>query len=158
VGTLGKAFGSIGGFVACSSVCRDFLVNRARSFIYATALPPASAAAARAAVERVRQDPCIGRRLLERARWFHGCLEGQGFSLPAWQSQIIPVVVGDNGKAVELARRLGDLGLLVTAVRPPTVPVGTARLRLSVTLSHEPSDLEQAARTMGETAREMGLL
>jgi 8-amino-7-oxononanoate synthase len=157
LGTLGKALGSAGGFVACGSVCRDYLVNRARSFMYATALPPPSAAAALAAVERIGQDPAMGSRLLERSRSFHALLREQGLPVAAWRSQIVPVLVGDNDKAVELARRLLEQGLLVTAVRPPTVPVGTARLRLSVSLAHESADLERAAALIGETARGMGV-
>ena len=157
LGTLGKALGSAGGFVACDSVCQDYLVNRARSLIYATALPPPSAAAALAAVERIEQDPAMGPRLLERARAFHALLREQNLPVAAWHSQIIPVRVGDNDKTAELARRLLAQGLLVTAIRPPTVPAGTARLRLSVNRIHEPADLEYAAAQIGKTAREMGL-
>jgi 7-keto-8-aminopelargonate synthetase-like enzyme len=125
--------------------------------MYATALPPPSAAAALAAVERIGQDPAMGSRLLERSRSFHALLREQGLPVAAWRSQIVPVLVGDNDKAVELARRLLEQGLLVTAVRPPTVPVGTARLRLSVSLAHESADLERAAALIGETARGMGV-
>ncbi|MDI6774888.1 MAG: 8-amino-7-oxononanoate synthase [Verrucomicrobiota bacterium] len=157
LGTMGKALGSAGGFVACAAVCRDYLVNRARSFIYATALAPPAAAAALAAVERIEQDSDMGARLLERARAFHSLLREQGLPVAAWRSQIIPIQVGDSDKTVELARRLMGQGLLATAIRPPAAPAGTARLRLSVSLAHAPADLECAAARIGRTAREMGL-
>ena len=154
-GTLGKALGSLGGFIACSAESRDFLINCARSFIFATALPPACLGAALGAVERIAQDPDMGEQLLKRAEFFHGRLMAEGLPLPAFASQIIPVPVGANDAAVALARRLRERGLLVTAVRPPTVPQGTARLRLSVTLSHTETDLEQAAAQIGASFRNM---
>jgi 7-keto-8-aminopelargonate synthetase-like enzyme len=97
----------------------------------------------------------MGARLLKRAEFFHGRLMAEGLPLPAFASQIIPVPVGANDAAVALARRLRERGLLVTAVRPPTVPQGTARLRLSVTLSHTEADLEQAAVQIGAAFRNM---
>jgi glycine C-acetyltransferase/8-amino-7-oxononanoate synthase len=157
VGTLGKALGSQGGFVACQDVWREYLVNRARSFIYATALAPACVGAALGAVEAIERDPGMGERLLGRARVFHEQLREQGLRLPEFESQIIPVMVGENKQAVELAARLHQEGLLVTAVRPPTVPAGTARLRLSITLAHDEGHLAWAAEQIGRVAREMGV-
>lgn len=157
VGTLGKALGSVGGFVACDREVRRFLLNRCRSFVFATALPPPSAAAALAAVERLRADPGLGEALLSRVRAFHGALAARGLRLPAPGTQILPVHVGGNAEAVALAARLREEGLLVTAVRPPTVPAGTARLRLSVTLAHDPATLARAAETIGRAAREAGI-
>ncbi len=157
VGTLGKALGSHGGFVVCSRKTREYLVNCARSFIYSTALPPPSVAAALGAIEQIEGDPAMGRRLLELARGFHRLLLAEGLRLPEFGSQILPVHVGDNRRALELATRLRERGLLVTAIRPPTVPEGTARLRLSVTLAHSPEDLACAAREIGGIAREMGV-
>jgi 8-amino-7-oxononanoate synthase len=116
-GTLGKALGSLGGFVACSRQTREYLVNCARSFIYATALPPASVAAALGAIERIEADPGMGERLLELARGFHGALRAEGLELPEFGSQILPVQVGDNHRALELASALRERGLLVRAPR-----------------------------------------
>ena len=158
IGTLGKALGSYGGFVACSKTVRDYLVNRARSFIYSTALPPASVAAALAAVSIVGADPAPSAALLARARSFRAMLQERGFELQPFESQIIPVLVGDNRKALELATLLSERGILVKAIRPPTVPAGTARLRLSVTLAHTKSDLEFAADEMADAARQLGML
>ena len=153
LGTLGKALGSLGGFVACSRQMREYLVNCARSFIYATALPPASAAAALGAIEAIERDPGMGARLLEQARAFHRALRAEGLEMPEFGSQILPVLVGENRRALELASTLRERGLLVTAVRPPTVSEGTARLRLSVTLAHTAEDLSAAAAEIGSMAR-----
>jgi 7-keto-8-aminopelargonate synthetase-like enzyme len=133
------------------------LVNCARSFIYSTALPPASVAAALGAIEQIERDPAIGKRLIELARGFHLSLLSEGLRLPEFCSQILPIHVGDNRRALELATRLRERGLLVTAVRPPTVPEGTARLRLSVTMAHTDEDLAQAAAEIGSVARQMGV-
>ena len=157
VGTLGKALGSVGGFVACDARLREYLVNRARSFVFATALPPPSAGAALGALDRLGSDPGLGDALLGRARAFHGALAARGLSLPPFASQILPVHVGGNAEALALASRLRAEGLLVTAVRPPTVPAGTARLRLSVTLAHGPGTLAAAADLVAGAAREAGI-
>jgi 8-amino-7-oxononanoate synthase len=156
VGTLGKALGSLGGFIVCAGRWREFLVNRARSFIYATALAPACVGAALGAVEVIERDRTMGERLLEQSREFHRMLREQGLDLPEFESQIIPVRVGGNEQAVQLAERLRQEGVLVTAIRPPTVPAGTARLRLSVTLAHGEDALTWAAERIGHAAREVG--
>ena len=156
-GTLGKALGSLGGFVICRPLLRDYLVNQTRSFIYATALPPACVAAALGAIDLIRTDPGIGERLLSNARGFHAALQKQGLRLEEFGSQIVPIHVGDNRRAVELAERLRTRGLITTAIRPPTVPQGTSRLRLSVTLAHTPEDLAWAAEEIGTVARAMGI-
>jgi 8-amino-7-oxononanoate synthase len=156
-GTLGKALGSLGGFVVCSRETREYLVNCARSFIYSTALPPANVAAALGAIEQIERDPMMGRRLLDLASDFHKLLLAEGLRLPEFHSQILPVHVGDNRRALDLATRLRERGLWVTAIRPPTVPEGTARLRLSVTMAHTPEDLAFAASEIGLIARQMGV-
>ncbi|HEY3489271.1 MAG TPA: 8-amino-7-oxononanoate synthase [Candidatus Deferrimicrobiaceae bacterium] len=153
LGTLGKSLGSFGGFAACSATVRRFLVNRARSFIYATALPPGVAAAALAAVGIVLAEPALGAGLLDRARAFHVLLSDAGLRLPPFSSQILPVHVGDNRRALEFAKRLRDKDLLAVAIRPPTVPAGTARLRLSVTRAHSEEDLAHAAAAIADVAR-----
>jgi 7-keto-8-aminopelargonate synthetase-like enzyme len=154
---LGKALGSLGGFLVCCADAREYLVNRARSFIYSTALPPPSVAAALGAIEEIERDPSMGERLLALARGFHAALGAEGLRLPEFCSQILPVQVGDNRRALELASRLRQRGLVVTAVRPPTVPEGTARLRLSVTLAHSAEELAFAASEIGAAARALGV-
>jgi 7-keto-8-aminopelargonate synthetase-like enzyme len=108
-------------------------------------------------VERLRAEPGLGDALLARARAFQEALRARGLAVPALGTQILPVQVGGNAEAMALAARLREEGLLVTAVRPPTVPVGTARLRLSVTLAHEPEVLDRVAEAIGLAAHAAGI-
>lgn len=155
--TLSKALGSYGGFVACSEELKALLVNRARSFIYSTGLPPASAGAALAALGIIQAEPQLGATLLGRAERFRRRLRELGLNVMASESQIIPLLIGENAKALSLSARLKAKGILATAIREPTVPRGTARLRLSVTLAHSDDDLTHAAETIAECARLEGL-
>lgn len=157
VGTLSKSLGSYGGFVACTRPFRDLLVNRARSFIYSTGLPPAAAAAAREALRIIAADPTLATRLRERSAGFSAALATAGLEIQSRDSQIIAIIVGDNGETAGRAEALQREGLLVTAIRPPTVPAGTARLRLSVTLAHEGGDLERAAQLIARSIRGVGV-
>lgn len=145
VGTLGKALGSYGGFCACKAEIRDYLINQTRTFIFSTALPPPVVAAADAALSICREGN-LGNELLSRTDCFAKAL-GLPTSPP---SQIIPLVIGPNAKAIQTAKRLRDEGILVTAIRPPTVPPGTARLRLSVTLALSERELQRAARAIAK--------
>lgn len=158
VGTLSKALGGYGGFVACSPRIRDFLINRARSFIYSTGLPPACIASAREAVAIVAAHPEMGKKLLDKTRRFRRLLETAGFKLPAFESQIIQIPIGSNEKALQFSKLVIDQGLFVRAIRPPTVPPGTARVRLSMTLSMTEPSLKKAAAIMADAAREAGLI
>ena len=144
MGTLSKALGGYGGFVACSKALADWFVNRARSFIYSTAPPPAAVGAALGALEVLEAEPELGAELLRRARVFRNALAEAGLEVGSSESPIVPIIVKENGKALLLSERLVQDGILVVPVRPPTVPVGTARLRLSVTLAHEEKDLASA--------------
>jgi 8-amino-7-oxononanoate synthase len=157
-GTLSKALASYGGFVCCSAALRALLIQRSRPFIYSTALPPASAAAALAALEVVRRRPELGPKLLARAESFRRQLEAAGLRVMPSDTQIIPLLVGDNAKAVRLSERLKTEGILAPAIREPTVPRGTARLRLSVTLAHDADDLRRAAAAIAGAAAEEGLM
>jgi 8-amino-7-oxononanoate synthase len=158
MGTLSKAFGAYGGFVACSENTRSLLVNRSRSFIFSTAMPPAVVGAALGALAQIQAHPEWGRELLIRADRFRTMLKDAGLDTGYSRSQIIPVIIGGNRETLSLADRLRKKGILAIAVRPPTVPEGTARLRLSVTLAHSPQDLEHAARIIIETAKSEAVL
>jgi 8-amino-7-oxononanoate synthase len=158
VGTLSKALGGYGGFVACSAAVREFLVNKARSFIYSTGLPPSCIASASAAVDIIRSSADIGDRLLDKARRFREKLVALGYSLPAFESQILHVPIGSNEKALEFSGLLMEKGLFVRAIRPPTVPAGTARVRLSITLAMTDEALNAAAGTMAASARKVGII
>jgi 8-amino-7-oxononanoate synthase len=145
MGTLSKALGGYGGFVACSSDLRQLLVNRARAFIYTTGLPPAAVGSALGALAVLEKTAEAGSELLARAAVFRQRLRDGGLDILNSQSQIIPVLIGENSKTLAMAQRLQSKGILSVAIRPPTVPEGTARLRLSVTLDHSEGDLERAA-------------
>jgi 7-keto-8-aminopelargonate synthetase-like enzyme len=153
MGTLSKALGSQGGFAACSTEWRALLVNNARSFIYSTGLAPASAGAAIGALEILERDPGMGARLLLRAAAVRDCLKAAGLNTGASASQIIPVIVGDTERAVRVMRRLRDAGMLAVAIRPPTVPAGTARIRLSITLEHTDADLARLTDAVIDAVR-----
>lgn len=157
MGTLSKALGGYGGFVACGESLRAWLINKARAFIYTTAPPPAVLGAALGALMVLSKRPEMGHELLARAAGFRDALKAAGLDTLNSASQIVPVQVGDNAKALSLSRRLKEDGILAVAIRPPTVPPGTARLRFSVSLAHEPADLEEAARKIIAAARAEGL-
>ena len=158
VGTLSKALGSYGGFVACSDAARRFFVNKARSFIFSTGLAPSCVAAGQAAVATITEKPELGEALLTRARQFHADLARTGLEMRDFESQIIPIIVGGNETATNLANGIVQRGIFVRAVRPPTVPTGTARLRLSVTLSMTEESLREAARTIAAVAAQVGAM
>jgi glycine C-acetyltransferase/8-amino-7-oxononanoate synthase len=142
VGTLSKALGCAGGFVAGSQTLIDFLRNRARSLIYSTALPPAVCAAATAAVDFVRSEE--GDRRRDRL-WRNVSEVKNGLSALGIQNEsrspIVPIIIGDEGAAVETSRKLYERGIFVPAIRFPTVPKGKARLRVTVTALHESGDI-----------------
>ncbi|MDR3566816.1 MAG: 8-amino-7-oxononanoate synthase [Syntrophobacteraceae bacterium] len=153
MGTLSKALGGYGGFIACSVALRELLVNRARAFIYTTGLPPSVVGSALGALSVIEKAGNPGTRLLDRAAVFRKRLEAAGLDVLNSKSQIIPVLLGDNGRALATAERLKSRGILAAAIRPPTVPEGTARLRLSLTLDHGEDDLEWAAGEIIEACR-----
>ena len=158
MGTLSKALGGYGAFVACSEPLRDWLIQRARAFIYSTALPPAAVGSALGALRALAAVPGRGAELLARAAEFRRRLQQAGFDTGASQSQIIPLLMGANELALRFAGGLRASGLVAVAIRPPTVPPGTARVRLSVTLAHSRADLARAAEVLTRVARAEGVL
>ena len=158
MGTLSKALAGYGGFVACSPDMRKLLINKARSFVYTTALPPASVGAALGALDVLSAEPTIGADLLTRSAKFRKMLQNAGLNTLSSASQIIPVVVGSTEKALSLSRLLEDNGILAVPIRPPTVPQGSARLRLSVTLAHSMEDLKRSAEIIIRCAMHEGVI
>ncbi|ADB48860.1 8-amino-7-oxononanoate synthase [Conexibacter woesei] len=148
VGTLSKALGSYGAFVCCDARTHAFLVNRARTLIYSTAPPPPSIGAAREALRIVREQPALVERLRSNARALRAELGRQGFAVEPGEMPIVPLVVGDPRAAMELCERALDAGVFAQAIRPPTVPDGTSRLRLVARADHDEADLVAAARTL----------
>lgn len=140
MGTFSKAVGSYGGYVAASRPVIELLVNRARSVIYATGLPPAVVAASIAGLDIIGSDPALCARPLARARAFTARA-----NLPAAQSAIVPVVLGSPEAALEASATLERQGFLVTAIRPPTVPANTARLRVTFSAAHREEDVLRLA-------------
>jgi 8-amino-7-oxononanoate synthase len=140
IGTLSKAVGSYGGYVCASADVIALLENRARSLIYSTGLPPATIAAAAAALRILRDDPILREKLIENARRFTRALGRE----PA-QSAIVAVIVGQSERALAASAMLEANGLLAVAIRPPSVPPGTARLRFAFSVAHEAEPIERAA-------------
>jgi 8-amino-7-oxononanoate synthase len=140
MGTLSKAVGAYGGYVCASAAVVDLIRNRARTVIYSTGLPPAIVAAANAALDLIEREPRYAARPLAKARAF---ARSAGLKEP--QSAIVPVVLGEARAALDASRLLEEQGFLVVAIRPPTVPAGTARLRLTFTAQHPDDEIERLA-------------
>jgi glycine C-acetyltransferase/8-amino-7-oxononanoate synthase len=153
IGTLGKALGSYGAYACVSREVRDLLVNTARPLIFSTALPPGVVAAATAALAIVESDPARIGRLRSNASTLRAALAANGLDPGGAGAQIMPVAVGDPDRAVAICRRALDAGVYAQAIRPPTVPDGTSRLRLSVLADHEPDELAAAAATIAAAFR-----
>jgi len=158
MGTLSKALGSFGGFAAGNRELTEFLVNTSRSFIFTTGLPPASAACALAALDVLEQDTSLPFKVQENGAFLRQRLNTIGFNTLKSQTQIIPVVVGEAAGAVEMSQLLLERGVLATAIRPPTVPQGTSRIRATVMATHTRADLELAASAFEEAGRKVGII
>ncbi len=157
LGTFSKALGSLGGYVAGDRRLIDYLYNRSRSLIYSTALAPPVLGAIEAALAIVVQEPERRRYLQEESEKFRRGLSQAGLDILGSETQIIPVLVGENGRTLEFAARLRQQGLMAVALRPPTVPPGKARVRFSLSAAHSREDLARALKTIIATAGEMGL-
>lgn len=152
VGTLSKALGSVGGFVAGSRALVDWLLNRARPYVFSTAPPAACCAAATAAINIVVEQPQRRESLLRQAAILRAELTARGWNIGASASQIVPVIVGPATAAMELAARLRAAGLFVPAIRPPSVPEGTSRLRISLSSQHTTEMTSQLIEAIGQPA------
>jgi 8-amino-7-oxononanoate synthase len=157
ISTLSKAMGSIGAFVAGPTLVREYLINVARTFIFTTALPAPVAAASLAAIDILERTPALVEKLQENATFFRQGLQDLGFNTLPSSTHIIPILVGDPQIAMEMAERLLANGVFAIAIRPPTVPAGTARIRTSVLASHSRADLAYALKVFERVADEMGI-
>jgi 8-amino-7-oxononanoate synthase len=142
MGTLGKALGSVGGFIAGDKDLIDFLATHARSFLFTTALPASAAAAALESLRILRREPERVQRLQDNARRLHAGLDEQGFRLAVTAGVIIPVFLEGDVAAAALSARLFNAGVVVQPIGPPYVPAGTSRLRLIASAAHTPEDIE----------------
>jgi 7-keto-8-aminopelargonate synthetase-like enzyme len=154
VGTLGKSFGVAGAFVAASEEVVSLIRNRARSFVYSTAPPPLVARAAIAALELVRGADEARETLLSNASKLRSALRLLGFEVPDGDSQILPVLIGENDRTMQLSAKLLDRGVFVQGIRPPTVPDGTARLRLTPMATHRPEHIDRAIDAFASLGRD----
>jgi glycine C-acetyltransferase len=143
MGTLSKAAGCFGAYAGVTKILRDYLINKSRSFIYTTAMPPLLAQAARAALKIIIAGDQLRRQLQENADYLRMHLKGMGFDVMNSSTPIIPILVKDPLQATAMSKRLLQKGVFVQAIRPPTVPNGTARLRLTVTATHTQDDLDR---------------
>ncbi len=157
IGTFGKAYGVYGAYAAGSRAWIDFLVTACRPFVFTTALPPAVIGGIAAALPLVRQASDLRQALHDRAAAFRTGLVRRSFKLLESTTQIIPVVIGDSEAAIAFASALEDRGVLGVAVRPPTVPPGTARIRFSLTANHTEAQLAQAIEAVDDARRALGL-
>jgi glycine C-acetyltransferase len=158
-GTLGKALGgAAGGYVASSEEVCELLAQRSRPQLFSNALPPTVACSARAAVHVLRERPDLVARLRENTRWFRGALREAGFAPLDGEAAIIPIIVGETARAIELSERLLEKGVFVTGFGYPVVPEGTARIRVQMSAALEPAHLERALEAFVEVGREAGLL
>ena len=140
IGTLSKALGSYGGYLCASQAVIDLVKTRARTLVYSTALPPASAAAALAALDLIESDTGLCARPLAKARRFTRAL-----NLPDATSAIVPVIIGAADTALDASQTLEEAGYVVSAIRPPTVPKGTSRLRFAFSARHSDEDVDHLA-------------
>ncbi len=150
IGNLGKALGSFGAWVACSELVREYLVNTSRAFIFTCGLPPGSVGAARAALRIVRDEPPRRRALLERASELRDGLCAAGWDTGSSTTHIVPVVVGDNERVMQLCQKALERGVFVQGIRYPSVPEGTARLRFTPTCDHTPEDIASVVDLFAE--------
>ena len=156
INTLSKAFGTIGAFVTCNSLVQEFLINVARPFIFTTAPAPADLAASLAALDILEADPELPVRLQCKSAFFRAGLHTLGFQTMASETQIIPLLIGDATRALNMAEALRACGVYAVAIHPPTVPEGAARLRFSVMASHTEEDLTFALESIERAGRDLG--
>src|SRR5918996_3946957 len=146
MGTLGKALGGFGAYVAGSRDLRELLINRCRSFIFTTSLPPAIMAMAMAAIDLVQQEPERREALWNNCRMLQAGLRKLGFSVGSGESPILPLVIGDAGKCMQFSERLLEEGIFAQGIRPPTVPPGTSRLRITLMSTHTREHIDRALK------------
>jgi 8-amino-7-oxononanoate synthase len=158
MGTFSKALASEGGFIAGSKSLIDYLANTARSFIFSTALSPATIAVSLAALNIVRTEPMTRETLLAHCVWFREKLRAVGFDVPNHPTPIISVVLGWPDVAIAFSERLMERQIFVSAIRPPTVPQGTSRLRINLMATHTKADLTRALTGLEDVGRALGVI
>lgn len=158
IGTLGKALGSFGAWVAGPRELREALVNRARGFIFTCALPPAALAASLAALAVLEEEPEHRARLWENTRYLREGLRALGYDLGASETHVLPVFIADESRVMPFCEALLDAGVFAQGIRPPSVPPGTSRLRVSAMATHTKGQLDRALEAFDRAGRRAGVL
>ena len=158
MGTFSKALASEGGFIAGNRGLIDYLANKARSFIFSTALAPATVAVSLRALEIVQAEPRLRQSLIANSAWFREKLREIGFEIMDFPTPIISIVLGPPDLTVNFSNRLMEKNIFVSAIRPPTVPQGTSRLRINLMATHTVDDLARAIDSIAAIGKELGIL
>lgn len=158
VGTLSKAIGAEGGFVSTSSIAKNYLLNNARSFIFQTALSPSAIEAAREGISIIQNEPERRKQLLKNAQYLRLKLEESGFVMKEGETPIISLIIGGSHEAMQFSAKLLDEGVFIPAIRPPTVPKGSSRLRITVMATHTIEQLDMVISKIKKIGKEMGIV
>ncbi|MGI2707695.1 MULTISPECIES: 8-amino-7-oxononanoate synthase [Bacillus cereus group] len=158
MGTFSKALGCYGAYLAGNEVCIDYMRNKMRSFIFTTALPPGVLATIQCAIAIVKEDEARRKRLLENGAYFRNVLKEAGYNIGNSSTHIVPVIVTSNEAAIRFSRKVQEAGIVAIAIRPPTVPHNSSRIRFTVTSEHTKSDLEWAIRQIVNIGKEEGFV
>ncbi|KEF36813.1 8-amino-7-oxononanoate synthase [Schinkia azotoformans MEV2011] len=158
MGTFSKGLGSYGAYIVGSKWLISYLMNKMRSFIFTTALPPSVLGSISAAIKIVRTEQYRRKQLMEHSHYFASSLKRLGFLIGPSETQIIPVIIGSNEQTMLFSRKLQEEGIAAIAVRPPTVPEGQARIRFTVMATHKRNDLKQAIEKIAQVGRKLGVI
>jgi len=158
IGTLSKAIGAVGGYVATAQVAKEYMINSARAFLFSTALPPSVAATCIAAIDVLKGEPELTERLWSNANGFRTKLQQLGFDTGDSETPIIPIIVGESARAIAFSKRLLEEGVCAQGIVYPTVALDKGRVRLIVTAQHTEEDLKFAADVLERVGREFGLI
>ena len=158
VGTLSKAVGAEGGFVAASSLAIQYIRNKARTFIFQTSLSPGVIEAAREGIRLIQNEPGRRKQLMKNSHFLWTNLERAGFTIGPRNTAIISLLIGDANKAVQFSQQLMKEGIFIPAIRPPTVPLGSSRLRITVMATHTQEQLQMVVDKVSKIGRRMGVI
>lgn len=157
IGTMSKAVGTMGGYVACTEAMREIMINKARPFLFSTPHPPAVVASSIASIDLLKEDDSLIQKLWYNTRYFKAGMKSVGFDIQS-ESPIVPVIAGESEKAVRLMNRLYEEGIYARAIVFPTVAIDKARVRLIITAGHTQAQLDYAIETFEKTGKELGLI
>lgn len=158
MGTFSKSLGCYGAYLAGDAICIDYMKNTMRSFIFTTALPPGTLGAMKRAIEIVKKDEGRRQRLLENGAYFRNALEEAGFNIGDSSTHIVPIIMASNEAALHFSEKLQEAGIAAIAIRPPTVPYNSSRIRFAVTSEHAKADLQWAIEQIIRIGKEEGVL